>query len=158
KMGGEVVFENCDGLALAEAEERLRRACCEENNFNARQVGVPEVYFEETDIERDQVFHEFCRLELTAKPVTDARTLRQFVGVFEAMARVGWESSPRLDSLGYALPVGRRRVDWGSALFGQPVPQPESGSTTMQPSEADKPSRSTRNQRNRRPVARKPRR
>ncbi|HEX5009217.1 MAG TPA: hypothetical protein VFY71_02355 [Planctomycetota bacterium] len=111
KMVGEVIFANPDRLPLAEAEERLRHACCEDANFNAHQIRVPEVYFEDTDIECDQVFHEFCGLEATEKPATDARTLKQFVEAFEAAHKRGWESSPRMDSLGYALPIGRKSLE-----------------------------------------------
>jgi hypothetical protein len=111
KMLGEIVFSNPDGVPLAEAESRLRRACCEDNNFNARQAGVPEVYFEHTDLECDQVYHEFCGLEATEKPVTDPRALKHFVEAFEAVRQRGWESAPRLDSLGYPLPVGRKSPD-----------------------------------------------
>jgi hypothetical protein len=111
KMGGEVVFANPDGLVLDATEQRLRHACCENDNFNARQAGVPEVYFETTDIEFDQVYHELCALQATTKATTDARTLRQFVEEFEAAAARGWELTPQVDSMGYPLPVGRRVVE-----------------------------------------------
>ena len=114
KMPGAVVFANPDGLPLDAATTRLRAACCEENNFNARQAGVPEVYYENTDVEAEQIYHEFCGLELTERAVSDARTLLQFVREFEAARRAGWINSPALDSRGYPLPVGRKTLDGSS--------------------------------------------
>jgi hypothetical protein len=111
KMPGSVVFVNPDGLPLDVAATRLRRACCEDGNFNARQVDVPEVYYENTNVETEQIFHEFCGLEPTSKPTSDPRTLLQFLGEFEAASRSGWISQPALNSLGYPLPVGRKTLD-----------------------------------------------
>ena len=111
KMSGEVVFANPDDLPLDGAAQRIRLACCRENNFNARQVWIPEIYYEDTDVETEQTYHEFCGLEPTVKLVTDRRTLAQFIDDFEAISELGWLAQPLLDSLGYPLPVGRKTLD-----------------------------------------------
>lgn len=90
KQRGAVVLGNPDGLELVAAQAGIRAACSSGDGFNAAQVGLPELFFEDGIDDDDHAWHEFVSLEGTDDPVTDGRSLRELVSGFESACRDGW--------------------------------------------------------------------
>ncbi len=90
KRLSDVVVDNEDGLSVTEAGSRLRVACESGQWFNAAQVGLAELLFEDGVDDSDHSWHEFVSLVPTADAVSETRSLTRLVCEFERTSRSGW--------------------------------------------------------------------
>lgn len=83
KQHGEVVFRG----TFTPAQEKALKAALEDGEFfNAKAVGVPEVFFDNCG-EDDHGWHEFGGLSGTDSKPTDKRKFTEFLDQFKAAAR-----------------------------------------------------------------------
>ena len=96
KYWGEVVFENPDGLAVVEINERLVAAFEQEIFFIAHQVGIAEMfpYLDGNISDEDHCYHEYESVEETDEVATDSkiRSIDKFVVQVENAATHGWRA------------------------------------------------------------------
>jgi len=90
KQHGSVVLANEEALGVAEAAARLHAACVSDDSFNAAQVGLPELFFDDGVVEDDHSWHEFVSFEVTHDEPTDPRSLSELTEVFERARAGGW--------------------------------------------------------------------
>jgi hypothetical protein len=122
KEFGVAVFANPESLSLSEADARLRRCVVDSDNFNARQVGLPDVFPDGFDEDYDHAYHEYCLLEPTKRLPTDPRTLSQFVADFEREAAKGWRiDDDRSGFCSLEFDLLRDRVELGLLSWKQAV-------------------------------------
>lgn len=106
KNHGDVVFS---GEFTPELEEKLTSVLNDGEYFIAHQVGIPEVFLWDKDLEYDEypvelvgtarykideeddhVWHEFDGLSLTDAAPTDPRTIEEFIDEVVRQADLGW--------------------------------------------------------------------
>ena len=97
KRWGEVVFAGPCEDAL---RERLTKALESGEWFIARQVRVPELFFDDRVQSDDHCWHELSALQMTDAPVTDplSRTIEDFVREVERASAAGWAAYDRSDT------------------------------------------------------------
>lgn len=96
KEWGRVVFA---GTVSDEREQALIAALEDGEYFIARQVGIPETFFELYWDDIDHCYHEFARLEPTRDKPTDPRTIEAFIAEVEQIGPTGWQAYNRLDDM-----------------------------------------------------------
>lgn len=95
KRWGRVVF---GGVCDAAMRERLVAALDGGDLFIARQVGLPELFFEGSVYADDHCWHELAEVVATEDAVDDrcGRTIGEFVGEVVRAAAGGWAVSERV--------------------------------------------------------------
>jgi hypothetical protein len=96
KLHGEAVFTNTTGLPIEEVEKRIRSCLKDGEFFIARQVYIEERFFDVLDAQDDHPWHEFSRVEVTAKPCWDPdgipeRDITEFLAELEKAHSKGWD-------------------------------------------------------------------
>ena len=71
KQWGEVFLSNPQDRPVEELESAIRAKLIDGEFFIAEQIGVPTLYFEETDPELDHGWHEFTGLALVEHAPSD---------------------------------------------------------------------------------------
>jgi hypothetical protein len=101
KKGGTVCFANKTGMAGDEIDERLRKAFDEGEYFIARQIGVPEVFYDGVD-EDDHCWHEYDGVIVTDRDGCygcqmdeQGRDIADFVMDVEKARKDGWKDYVR---------------------------------------------------------------
>lgn len=101
KRYGFVIFSNPESIPLDETRSRLEKAFSGSMLFNAKQVGLPELFFEDFPQPNDLTLHEFDIVEITTDAANDRyrRTIKQFVEKVERESIKGWRVIDPLDVL-----------------------------------------------------------
>lgn len=81
---GEVVFANPDHLAIDEIKQQILASCNSDGCFNHRAWGLPNIRTQPYDPELDHDWYEMESVEETDEPVTDERTVTEFLEVVRA--------------------------------------------------------------------------
>lgn len=104
KKASMVVFS---GSITPQLHKMLIAALDEQSYFVADQLRVPEVFFNYGDdcAESDHCWHEFSGLEATSDPVTDSRTIEQFVADVIDASSHGWRSFEQVNGRRTGLPA-----------------------------------------------------
>lgn len=84
------------GGAVPDAEGTLRAALDSGEFFNARQIGLSELWGSSFDAELDHSWHEFVQIEVTGAAPNDpaGRHIEDFLAEVEAIGPLGWEVDP----------------------------------------------------------------
>jgi len=92
KKYGHVVFSNPDGVSAEEVKTRLEKSFLQALLFNASQVGLPELFFEDFPLPNDFTLHEFDGVETTDELPNDhrLRTIQQFMKKVEKESAKRW--------------------------------------------------------------------
>lgn len=93
---GEIVLANPGCLPPGLVESKLRVAMEDQEHFIARQVGIPEVFFEKNAYpygEEDHSWHTLVSVSETRDLETDNlhRTVSQFIEEVQQARKVGWD-------------------------------------------------------------------
>lgn len=124
KNHGSVVFKNDSRLSTAKIIESIEKNLEDGENFIAYQVGIPEVFLWDPDVDydpddentypeslgpggyaidegTDHCWHEFAALSVLDAEPTDTRTITEFIRELQRAKNVGWR---------LFLPIDRRAV------------------------------------------------
>lgn len=93
---GEIVFANPGSMPPGLVESQLRAAMQDHEHFIARQVGIPEVFFEKETYpygEEDHSWHTLVSVCESRDLETDKthRTVSQFIEEVRQACRAGWD-------------------------------------------------------------------
>jgi hypothetical protein len=93
---GEIVFANPGNMPADLVEKMLRAAMENHEHFIARQVAIPEVFFEKESYpygDEDHSWHTLVSVSETRDPETDEahRTIAQFIEAVRQANKVGWD-------------------------------------------------------------------
>lgn len=94
KQQGHVNFDNATGMTVEEIDDRLRDAFDSGEDFIARQIDIPEVFFSGFD-EDDGCWHEYTGVvntDSTHDNDGQNRDIKRFVEEVEAAAKKGWDA------------------------------------------------------------------
>lgn len=92
KQYSAVCFANPTNLDLASIRQCFEEAAIDKQWFIARQVDLPELFFETLQGPDDHLLHEIESLELVsnAEEIFDPRTIEQFLQQFQQASACGW--------------------------------------------------------------------
>ncbi|MFA5873803.1 MAG: hypothetical protein WC832_07540 [Anaerolineales bacterium] len=95
-VSGEIVFANPGSMPVQLIERQLRVAMEGHEHFIARQVAIPEVFFEKESYpygDEDHSWHTLVSVSETRDPETDeaSRTIAHFIEKIRQASKVGWD-------------------------------------------------------------------
>ena len=93
KESTSVIFTNPLAITSEKAEEMLREALYENDNFIAEAIDIPTCYFDEDKSKHAHGLHEFLSIKSTDGKPNDAkgRDISQFILEFARQSQKGWK-------------------------------------------------------------------